>query len=211
MAEMLLGSAYALKYSRRELPKLDQVVALTRGRTAAVQAGGNLGLFAARLAKTFTTIYTFEPAPDTFAMLTKNAPQANIIKFQAALGDTRGLIGLSRVRRDAKAIPSHEGMTYVQGPGTIPTLHIDDLGLTVCDLIYLDIEGSELPAVRGGLQTLARCRPLLAVEVNVNQEHAGVSRDTLRQTITRAGYGHVMTLSPDEVYAPLEWGMPCLP
>ena len=202
------GSSYALKYSKRELPKLERVIGFTRGRTAAVQAGGNIGLFPKLLARMFTTVYTFEPAADTFAMLCANAPEPNILKFQCALGDERKLVGWSRERRDTKAIPSHEGMTYLKGDGVIPTLRIDDLQLPVCDLVYLDIEGSELGAVLGGAETLTRCRPLVAIEVNRNQEHAGVPRDTLRDAVIQCGYRHILTLDPDELFAPTEWGTP---
>ncbi len=64
-----------------------------------------------------------------------------------------------------------QGATSVQsgdGPGErIPTITLDDYvasrGLERVDLIKMDIEGSEIPALRGALQTIRRFRPKLAL------------------------------------------------
>lgn len=195
------GSAPALKYARRDLPGLDAVVARTPGRTAAVQAGGNLGLFPKRLAAFFRTVYTFEPALDLFPLLYANAPEPNIIKFQAALGDERKPVGMARTRRKTpKPGPVHEGLTHVNGAGVVPTLRVDDLALPVCDLLYLDLEGYELHALRGAVETIRRCRPVIAVEVNQNIAYYGQSADELRGWLAGEGYARVDVQHSDEVF-----------
>lgn len=201
------GSEAALKWNRRDLPNLDRVIAACPQRRVAVQAGGHLGLFPKRLAETFATVYTFEPAADLFAALMHNAPEPNIIKFQAAVGDDRNLVGLSRVRRKNDGGPIHEGLTHVSGEGVIPTLRIDDLGLTTCDLLQLDLEGWELPALRGALRTIEICRPVLAIEVNENQRYVGSDEEQLRQAITALGYRLSERLQSDELYLPVELAM----
>ncbi len=122
-----------------------------------VQAGGNCGLWPEKLGKRFETVYTFEPDPVNFRCLCANAPAENIYKFNAALGDKHGGVDLVR---DPKRVGAH----YVQGAGPIPTMLVDDLKLDVCDLVYLDIEGDELPALRGAAEMIARCRPTVVVE-----------------------------------------------
>lgn len=200
----LRGSAEALKWNRRDLPGLLDLIARTPQKRVAVQAGGHLGVFPKVLSSYFTSVYTFEPAFDLFAHLCHNAPEPNIFKFQAALGDARRMVGLSRVRRDGKP-NSHEGITHVAGDGPIPTLRIDDLGLPVCDLIQLDLEGWELYALRGAVQTIARCRPVLSVEVNKNQGFVGINPDWLRDCVKSLGYRFVTRMHSDEVYVPVEW------
>lgn len=202
--QKLKGSPEALKWARRDLNNLDHVLTVTPGRTAVVQAGGNLGVFPKRLAQTFETVYTFEPAGDLFAMLMKNAPEENIVKFQAALGDERCLIGMSRERRDGKP-NNHEGITHVAGPGNIPTLRIDDLGLDVCDLIYLDLEGWELYALRGAARTLDVCRPVVACEINKSLGFVGIEPDAVRHEILKHGYRFVERMISDELFVPAEW------
>lgn len=199
------GSAQALKWNRRDIATLDAAMALTPGRTAAVQAGGNLGIFPKYLARVFETVYTFEPDPAIFKVLCANAPEPNIVKFQAAVGDRRGLVGLAKVRRDGKPeIFAHEGITHVSGAGVVPTLMIDDLALPVCDLLVVDIEGWELYALRGASQTITFCRPVIVVEVNKNSAHYGIAPDDVRDTITGLGYRLAGRYHSDEVYVPAE-------
>lgn len=195
------GSDEALKWARRDLEHLDLAMRLTPGRTAAVQAGGNLGVFPKYLAREFQTVYTFEPAPDLFAAMAVNAPESNIVRFQAALGCDRELVGLSRIRRDGKPT-NHEGITHVSGPGVFPTLRVDDLGLPVCDLLYLDIEGYEWFALRGAVQTIERCRPVLGIEINKHLAENGLSADDMRRWIVSLGYRLAKSIRSDEIYVP---------
>jgi FkbM family methyltransferase len=198
------GSAEALKWSRRDLEHLEKVLTLVPGRTAAVQAGANLGLFPKRLSEVFETVYTFEPDPELFEVTCQNAPARNIVKFQAALGETRGLVGTCRIRRDGKP-NHHEGITHVVPGGVLPTLRIDDLGLRVCDLIYLDIEGSELDALRGAQETLRRCRPVVAVEINKNLKFVGLTEEQVTGFIHDRGYRFVLNVGSDRAFVPVEW------
>jgi FkbM family methyltransferase len=198
------GSAEALKWNRRDLDSLAQVLAIVPGRTAAVQAGGNLGVFPKALARVFQTVYTFEPAPDCFAALMANAPEKNIVKLQAALGDTARLVNVSRDRRDGKPNP-HEGITHVHGVGVLPMLELDNLCLPVVDLLYLDLEGYELFALWGAVETVLRCRPVIAVEINKSIGFYGYTPDDVRQWITAREYRPVFTTRADEVFVPKEW------
>lgn len=197
------GSAEALKWNRRDLPNLDAVLAMVPGRTCAVQAGANLGVWPARLAQSFAAVYTFEPAADLFVTMTANAPAPNILRYQAALGYDRGLVGVSRVRRDNKP-NAHEGITHVVAGGVIPTLRLDDFALPVVDLISLDVEGYETFALKGAADTIARCRPVLVVEVNKNLLYMGLTEDDLRRQIAAFGYIQVTRLSKDDVWVPTE-------
>lgn len=196
------GDPTCLKYSRRDLQILERALRHVPGRTAAVQAGANLGVFPRRLAELFETVYTFEPAPQLFAATMHNAPAANIVKLQAAVGESHKLIALSRARRDGSSKPEHDGLTHVSGPGAIPCLCIDDLALPVCDLIYLDVEGFELYALRGARETVRRCRPVIGVEVNSAIEHSGASARELREWIRLHGYVLAFGMHSDEIYVP---------
>jgi FkbM family methyltransferase len=197
------GSPAALKWTRRDLPNLDRTIERVPKRRVAVQAGGNLGIYAKRLAESFDAVYSFEPASDLFAMMTANAPEPNIYRFQAALGFERAMVGVSRQRRDGKP-DNHEGITHVSGPGWIPTLRLDDLMLTECDLIVLDVEGWEYFALQGAVDTIRRCRPWLSVEVNKNAGFVNIDPEAIRAYIVRLGYRFVERLQSDEIYEPVQ-------
>ena len=104
-----------------------------------------------------------------FRCLCTNAPAENIFKFNAALGDVHRGVGLS-------LRPDNVGAHHVDGAGDIPTLLIDDLALQGCDLIYLDIEGYELPALRGAESTIERCKPVISIEDKGMSERYGIAK-----------------------------------
>lgn len=198
------GSPSCLKWGFKDLKGLDEALAFVPGRDTVVQAGGNLGLFPKRLAEEFRRVITFEPDPKLFAILNYNAPEPNIESIQAALGNSYEPIAVSSHRRDSTGKPDHEGLTHVCGPGDIPQSRLDDLGLQVCDLIYLDVEGYEWNALRGALETIARCRPVLVIEINKNVVFAGYTKQDFRAWILSLGYRFEKRVNNDDIFIPEE-------
>src|SRR5687768_6784500 len=133
----MAGSQEALRWNLRDLSTVDAVLTRVPGRTACVQAGGNLGAFGKYLARQFQRVYVFEPDASLFPKMVANAPEQNIVRFQAALGEAPGLVGTACERRDRSGKPVHEGLTHVVPGGIIPTLRLDDLALQVLDLLQL--------------------------------------------------------------------------
>ncbi len=204
------GSGTALKLNRRDLPELEQVITMTPKHRVVVQAGGNLGVWPKRLAQAFKTVYTFEPSADLFDIMHRNAPESNIIRFQAALGEVHELVHMSRERRDGKLRPPHEGITHVDGPGVVPTLRVDDLELPVCDLLCLDLEGWELYALRGAKATIQRCQPVIMVEVNEHIKEVGFTQENVREFLRSHDYRHCLRFVADDVWVPNSWAtLPC--
>lgn len=157
------------------IPDLDRVVKRCRNFRGAVQAGGNVGVWAKHLSKTFDAVYTAEPDHDNFACLVRNATEPNIIKLQAALGSSGHPVSIARE-------PHNCGANYIsEAKGIVPVLQIDDLFMQHCDLIYLDIEGYELEAIRGAQRTIATHRPIIAFEDKGLSERYGVKIGELQQ------------------------------
>lgn len=201
------GSDICLKLVRRDMEILARVVELLAEwgpLHAVVQAGGNLGIFAKYLASCFDAVYTFEPSPELFPMLCANAPEQNIVRFQAALGCTRDYVSTLRARRYRHHMPAHEGVTHVTGEGIIPTMQIDDLHLPYCDLIYLDIEGYELKALRGAQRTILTKRPAVVTEINDCIELSGDSAPALKAFMHSMGYRLAFVQHADHVFMPTE-------
>lgn len=202
------GSSICLKLNHRDLGHLDSVMAFMRHRggmlRTVVQAGGNLGIFPKYLSQHFDTVYTFEPSPELFPLMTANAPEHNIVRFQSALGEGRAYVGVSQTRRYKHHMPPHEGVTHVRGDGVIPVMTVDGLVLPSCDLIYLDIEGYELYALRGAAKTLSVHRPVVVTEINDCIELSGLCKDDLFSFMDSAGYSLAFTCRQDYVWAPRE-------
>ena len=160
-----------------------------------LQAGGNCGIFPKKYAEMFQTVYTFEPDPVLFQCLTRNIDYRNVIKIQACLGNERKLVG---TKNDHVSC----GGTHIdERGGIIPTIFIDDLNLPRCDLIHLDIEGYELNALKGGINTIQRCKPVVVVEYFPPWlARFGTNVEEIESLLGSQGYSLVGEVKGDRVY-----------
>lgn len=162
----------------------------------AVQAGGHCGVWPQAMAHKFAAVYTFEPDPMNFRCLCANAPAENVYKYNAALGGVHG--GIDLVRR-----PDNTGAHVIGGDGAIPTMLVDDLKLSACNLIYLDVEGYELRVLYGARETIAAHRPVIVIEDKGCSERYGVKiGETPAWVCDRFGYKIAERLHRDVVLVP---------
>lgn len=139
---------------------VQKMLNISRRRTV-IQAGGNMGMYPRLLADWFDTVYTFEPEPLNFFCLANNCQRSNIVKFQGFLADGIGFHGFSFPSYpDANA--GEFGM--VLNRGYIPSFAVDAFDFEDVDLIWLDVEGSEILALHGAEETIKKCRPVLMIE-----------------------------------------------
>lgn len=163
------------------LSEADAALNLVSDRTLAVQAGGNVGVWASHFAKTFAHVVTVEPDVTNYECLKRNVP-GNVEHQRAGFGAEPGTLGLTKIAGNA-------GAHYVGGKGEIPIVTIDGLKLDACDLICLDIEGSEPAALRGAEQTICAFRPvILFEEKGLSEQYYGIKRGTAEQWLTGLGY-----------------------
>lgn len=128
-----------------------------------VQAGGNCGFILSTFVDYFDFIYTFEPDTLNFYCLSQNVTADHVFKMQACLGETNGT---TRVQQLDRGSESHDiGGVHVAGEGYLPLISIDSLNLPGCDLLQLDIEGFELKALKGAVNTITKYKPVLCVEL----------------------------------------------
>lgn len=124
-----------------------------------VQAGGCHGVYPRLLSDIFQRVFTFEPDPLNFHCLVNNCQKDNIIKINAALGASHGLVKMHRTSME------NVGMHKVVSGADVPTFLIDDLDLPSCGLIALDLEGYEIHALNGARQTIEKYHPVITCEV----------------------------------------------
>ncbi len=121
---------------------------------------GDTALFFARDVGERGRVDTFDPMPkhceimrDNFAMNPSLASRISLHTF-----------GLSDANKDTTGV--RDGIDPGARIGDdLPTRTLDSLNLPRVDFIKMDIEGSELAALKGGEQTIRRCKPKLAISL----------------------------------------------
>jgi FkbM family methyltransferase len=124
----------------------------------AIQAGGCVGAWPRYLRTIYSKVMTFEPSAENFALMVRNLGDLDIQKFNAALSDKVGRCGL-------KLNPRNCGDDQTTAGDEVETISIDSLNVDP-DLIYLDIQGDEYAALQGAAETIARCSPIIGIEVD---------------------------------------------
>lgn len=191
------GDRFTWPTVKGELAEIPELVSLCQNKRVCVQAGGNGGLWPDHLAQLFDTVYTFEPDPINFRCLVHNVARDNVVFMQAALGEQASFIAMDRW-----CGPQNPGANRVQSGGHIPVLALDSLKLEDVDLLQLDIEGYELNALRGAEETIARCRPVICLELRNHSHHFGTNDDSIRSWVRDRGYELVKRVNYDEFWVP---------
>lgn len=182
-----------------EVWKVRKIIEALPNRRTVVQAGGHVGIFANSMSGFFKDVYTFEPDPVNYKCLRRNVNAWNIHEFNKALGAEHGKIALTE--RDDHNCGSIG--VDLNGVPTIEQIPLDDMDLRNVDLIYLDIEGMEGPALWGASRTVDRDRPIIVCENKGLDDVAG-AEGQLDRFIGAHGYRKVARLMRDDVFAPLE-------
>jgi len=142
---------------------VNHILPYVTNKNIMIQAGGNCGFILSTFVDHFKTIYTFEPDPVNFYCLNQNVTAQNVFKMQACLGKTKETVNVKQLIREDR--PHDTGGVHVHGSGLTPTIVIDELNLIGCDLIQLDIEGYELNALMGAIETIKKYKPVICVEL----------------------------------------------
>jgi FkbM family methyltransferase len=145
------------------LDLVNHVLPYVKNKNIMIQAGGNCGLILSTFVNHFNYIYTFEPDPVNFYCLSQNVTQENVFKLQACLSDSNKTVQVQQLERPN--IPHDTGGVHISGDGHLPSISIDSLNLPGCDLLQLDVEGFELKALRGAVNTIKKYKPVLCVEL----------------------------------------------
>lgn len=156
-------------------PDLAVCLALLQPGDTVVDVGAHVGLYSlacARRVGPLGRILALEPMPWTHAVLQRLASvsgHGHLTILRAAASDADGLLWMS-MPRDRYGLANHYLARVTDQPDRhsqrVPAIALDARlrSLTVA-LLKVDVEGHELAALRGSLETIRRCRPALLVEI----------------------------------------------
>lgn len=177
-----------------QIGAIDKVSKHCKNFNLVVQAGGNCGVWPSHLAKKFKLVYTFEPDSENFGFLVKNCPEKHIVKMQAGLGKIHGMSGMKGSRKNC-------GEFWMEGPGFVPILKIDDFRFPFLDLICLDIEGFEMHALEGAIEHIEKYKPVILAENKGKAWKYGFEEDDIDRLLAPFGYDMVEQIHSDKIYA----------
>lgn len=179
---------------------LEIVKPYLKGNKVIIQAGGNCGLQIGKFADFFDTVYTFEPEPINFHCLVANLRYDNVIKMQCCLGNDHNFVSMTTLENET-------GGFYVnQKQGYIPTLKIDDFNFNACDFLQLDVEGYQLYALEGAIETIKKFKPVISVEMDWIGRYNKTKFDIVR-FLSGLGYSQVASYTSDRIFVYEEFSL----
>ena len=167
--------------------------------------GANIGAHTLGLARSVGPsgqVFAFEPADFAFAKLKCNLalnpeleartfPQQILLAAEAGESAREEIYASWPLEKGDSVHPKHRGRLVTARGASIDTLDrfVERQRIDRLNLIKIDVDGSELPVLQGGLGVLERFRPILVIEMSPyihaeNQHSFGALVDLLRN----AGY-----------------------
>ena len=135
-----------------------------------LEIGANIGAHTVELSHLVGPggmVHAFEPQRLMFQLLCANLAlnsRRNVSAHPVAVGETRAV---ARIPAPDPTQPANFGGVSLRtgGPGEdVPVVRIDDITVASCQVMKIDVEGMEVPALRGARETIRRLRPILYVE-----------------------------------------------
>jgi len=159
-----------------------------------VHAGTFFGDMIPSFCKAFSggTVYCFEPSLENYVLArlcVERNGTANALLFNAALSDS---VRNHKIRTlDSEGVHLG-GASEIGGTGaTVPSLTIDQFAFRNLICIQLDVEGHELFALKGAVQSLDIHQPVVMIEDN---------HRTCADFLTQRGYAHVLDIPGLQVW-----------
>lgn len=159
-------------FEKRELLALERLLRARPGpRRTCLDVGANIGNHALFLAGLFEEVLAFEPNRRTFRLLELNAElRPNVRPFNLGLSDRAAELP---ARMDALNVGGARIVASGEATTTFRVVALDDFLAdrpdVHVDFVKMDVEGHEAQALDGARATLARHRPMLAMEMDVRK------------------------------------------
>ena len=147
----------------------------------AIDVGGNVGEYSYHLGRLARKVVTFEPNPLYVDRLRRAGLGQHL--EQVALSDHVGSAELRIPLWDGK---EDMGMASLEAGAVpesvlartvnVPLKRLDDYAFQDVGFIKIDVEGHEESVLKGGLETIARERPVLLIEIEERHNAGGLQR-----------------------------------
>tara|TARA_B100000424_G_scaffold254011_1_gene231668 strand:+ start:35 stop:655 length:621 start_codon:yes stop_codon:yes gene_type:complete len=160
----------------------------------AIDVGANVGEWTRPLAKKFERVICFEPNPNFRECFCKNITESNVVLYP---------YGLSSHSHNAEQGTKDTHLNFVLGDtaprdGDIECRALDSFDFTDIDYIKIDVDGFEIPVLKGAQETLRKNNPVVNIEMKQRKRPKIVSQ--CRTILYRLGYIPRLRTKSDEVW-----------
>lgn len=150
--------------------------------------GANIGCVSQALIHAGCNVEAFEPQPEVFKLLERNCP--SIKCHNTALGIREGTAQMPLV--DYSKRGNFGGLGIGGGHGLrVNVVPLDSFNYDNVGLIKLDVEGYEELVLRGAVETIRRCKPIIYLEAD-----RGEKLTSLAAFLASIGYAYTMHQPP---------------
>ena len=173
-------------YGGYELGTLDVMRQILKPTDTVLDVGANIGLMTCVAARRVSHVIAMEPAAKTAQRLRLHIKINGLSNVTVLQKGCRSHAGEARLYlRPEFGIGATTMLRPSDGEAdeVVEVVRIDDVIEGPVDFIKLDIEGYELPALRGALGLLERCRPLVCMEYSRRQGPAAEAAGLLMEVL----------------------------
>jgi FkbM family methyltransferase len=147
------------------------------------------------LEQKFKRVYTVEPDAANYEALAINTfNQPRVVIRRAAFGKDYGKSAIDQ------RCPNNIGAHRIKEGAEFDVVPIDSLGITDCDLLQLDVEGSEHDALLGAVATIEASWPVITLEMNGLGEHYGYTNLDTINLMADMGYKIADQVNRDVIF-----------
>ncbi len=168
------------EYNKDETEYILALAGLKKGRV--LDIGANIGSIAQALHKEGFEVECFEPQPAMFKLLELNCPDTK--NHNVALGRFPGIAVMPKVNYDRKGNFGGLGIGGMIGI-SVEVKTLDEYGYDDISLIKLDVEGYEEEVLKGAVETIKRCKPIIYLEADREEKLYSLSA-----TLKTLGYSY---------------------
>ena len=179
------------RYGEVELHLLD---ILCDSERDAIDVGGNDGAYVHFLRHHCRVVHTYEPEPHLAEALRDKFELDNVVVHRVALSDRAGTIELHTPVVDGVPVTgcctvSNDAASNYPATRSfsVPVERLDAIYRDEAGFIKIDVEGHQQAVLDGALQTIARCRPKMLVEIIERMSPGGLA--TARRMFEELHYG----------------------
>jgi FkbM family methyltransferase len=172
---------------------------LVPNRSVAIDGGAHVGGWSTIMAEHFGKVIAFEPSEAIENLIFNCKELRNVEIIHGALMNERGRVDVIEPGRST--LTARQVRRAKKGP--VRCYAIDELALTDLGLLKLDIEGSELLALQGAVETIRRFRPFILCEMAGMGKARGITDTMVQRFILSLGYERTFLDNVDYGFSPL--------